>query len=270
MQAANGDGIWSGGCRKIALAAVLLTLIGLAPPLQAQELPRPPCDGPPVPAFASPGLPPTLRTWRPNDLPANWAPPACLGWPRPHRQLIVVLAGSFAFAGTRDDLAQRFATVSKRRGIRYWSVSDGKWETLITAATALTASDGQKRGDFTLAELTSGHDLFFQQQDNRATNDVVYRLRLRSRTADRLEIEEENVSAVRLYVFTIWNPGDLHSLYVLQRLTDGSWGFYLYGSIDGGVASSAGAHLASFINRSVAFYRYFAGIPTDQEPPAAR
>jgi hypothetical protein len=27
---------------------------------------------------------------------------------------------------------------------------------------------------------------------------------------------------------------------------------------------------ASYINRAVAFYRLVAGIPTDQEPPAAR
>jgi len=27
---------------------------------------------------------------------------------------------------------------------------------------------------------------------------------------------------------------------------------------------------ASYINRAVAFYRHIAGIPSDQEPPAAR
>jgi hypothetical protein len=27
---------------------------------------------------------------------------------------------------------------------------------------------------------------------------------------------------------------------------------------------------ASYINRAVAYYRHIAGIPTDQEPPAAR
>jgi len=27
---------------------------------------------------------------------------------------------------------------------------------------------------------------------------------------------------------------------------------------------------SSSLNRAVAFYRYFVGIPTDQEPPAAR
>jgi hypothetical protein len=259
----------------VMLVATLLILICQHPPAHAQEPPLPPCDTSatgtqPVPAFASPGLPPTLQTWRPGDLPADWTPSACLGWPQPHRQLIVALAGSFAFTGAVDDLAHRFAAISELRGIRYWSATEGRWETLITAATALTARDGQKRGDFTLAELATGRDLFFQQQDNRATNDVIYRLRLRSRTADRLEVEEENISAVRLYIFTIWNPGDLRSLYVLQRRTDGNWSFYLYGSIDGGAAGSAGAHLSSFVNRSVAFYRHFAGIPTDQEPPAAR
>jgi hypothetical protein len=46
------------------------------------------------------------------------------------------------------------------------------------------------------------------------------------------------------------------------------WGYYGLWGIRAGALTSG--HEASSVNRALAFYRHVAGIPTDQEPPAAR
>jgi hypothetical protein len=45
--------------------------------------------------------------------------------------------------------------------------------------------------------MRDGEDRFFSQRDNRSSNDVVYRLRVREAGSERLIIELENVTAVR-------------------------------------------------------------------------
>ena len=56
----------------------------------------------------------------------------------------------------------------------------------------------------------------------------------------------------------------------LGRLADGEWGYWAVGGTHLGMTGLFGPHIGSFENRATALYRHFAGIPEDQEPPAAK
>jgi hypothetical protein len=62
----------------------------------------------------------------------------------------------------------------------------------------------------------------------------------------------------------------MQSIYFLDRESDGVWRYYSIARTGRNASRLAAGHAASSINRAVAFYRALAGIPTDQEPPAAR
>jgi hypothetical protein len=179
----------------------------------------------------------------------------------------VALGGSFFFEGSGSDLALRFGAISTLRGVKYWSVTDARWEVLIREAIAVNDADHRRRrGDFSLAELQSGRDLYFEQQDNRSSGQVVYRQRVDVLDRDRVEIAIENATDVSIFLFTLFNPGDLHSLYIMERLSPGVWGFYSLTGVRAGMLASD--QPGSYVNRAVAIYRHIVGIPTDQNPPA--
>jgi len=90
---------------------------------------------------------------------------------------LTVVAGSFRFSGSADDLLGRFAAISSWRGIQYWSITDGSWETLITDSTAVGDRPAKRRPDFTVAELKRKGPLFVQR-DNRSPANVTYRMRV--------------------------------------------------------------------------------------------
>src|SRR5262245_63378838 len=62
----------------------------------------------------------------------NWTLPACTGLTAKGDGVLVAVAGSFAFTGSADDLLERFGAVSALKGLKYWSVTEGGWRTLIT------------------------------------------------------------------------------------------------------------------------------------------
>jgi hypothetical protein len=68
---------------------------------------------------------------------------------------------------------------------------------------------------------------------------------------------------------TTFHPGEMQSIYFLDRESASVWRYY---SIvrTGKNANRLTRNESSTINRAVAFYRYLVGIPTGQEPPAAR
>jgi hypothetical protein len=250
----------------------LLALLILAWPAIAYSGTGPiaPCgsDRPaPYPAFADS---PKARNWRAVDIAAGWAPAACIGWASQPFTVLTALAGHFRFDGSVDDLLARFGAQSSWSGMKYWSVTDGRWETLITDAAALDSSNPQRRRtDFSLPELKSGADLYFLQKDNRSSDAVTYRMRVTTVRPNRLVVTIENVSAVSLFIFTLFDPGDLESTYIFERLAPTNWGYY---SLSGARESAAviGNHEASYLNRAAAIYRHLIGIPGDQEPPLAR
>ena len=73
---------------------------------------------------------------------------------------------------------------------------------------------------------------------------------------------------MRASMITLFAPGELQTTYFLDQLGPNDWGYY--GMSGAATGLLTGGHVASSVNRAVAFYRYFVGIPTDQEPPVAR
>ena len=68
----------------------------------------------------------------------------------------------------------------------------------------------------------------------------------------------------------LFSPGEVQSVYFLDREPDNVWRYYSVARTDKKANSLTAGHEASSINRAVAYYRHLAGIPTGQEPPAAR
>jgi hypothetical protein len=62
----------------------------------------------------------------------------------------------------------------------------------------------------------------------------------------------------------------MQSIYFLDRESDDVWRYYSIVRTGKNANGLIAGNEASSVNRAVAFYRYLAGIPTDQEPPAER
>jgi hypothetical protein len=181
------------------------------------------------------------------------------GWPSDPPSLLVAVAARFRDEAGLPDLLMRFAAQSRWRGLRYWSDTEGRWETLIHDATALAGPDAaQRRPDFTAAEMLAGQPLYLAQRDNRSSRAVVYRMRVRDSTPDRLVVATDNVSTVWLVILPLFGPGDLESVYILDRLAPGLWGYYALSAVRAGLAGPGG-HEASYVNRALALYRYISG-----------
>ena len=249
--------------RRVAMALFMSRPLGAL--AQTAEGPQPPCGGTPQPFYTPPGTAPAIRTWQAP----GWTASACTGWTSARPILLVALAGSFRHEGGVADLLRGIRPISSLRGIRYWSVGDRGWRTLVTGAAALDGpGTRRRRADFAPAEMARGADLYFAQEDSRSSGEVVYRMQVLENGPDRVTIAVENVTSVRFLLVPLFAPGDLHCTFYLERLSPGVWGYYALWGIRAGAQTSG--HEASSVNRALAFYRHIAGIPTDQEPPAAR
>lgn len=244
------------------LLVLMCPLLTTAAPLDQQV-----CSGSGEPRYAPLGEL-NVVTWRDGDPVAAIRTPNCFDWASWRSSLVVAVAGRIRAAGGADALLARFAAISSLQGIQYWSVTDQRWQTLITRASALSGPDPeQRRADFSVTELKSGSFLYFSQTDNRSSRRVVYRMRLTQPAADQIVLSIENISGVWLLLVRLFAPGDLHSLYVLEKLSPDLWGYYSLS----GVRETAllGNERASVINRANAIYRHVAQIPTDAQPPLA-
>ncbi len=237
----------------------------------AQDAARPPCGTPPHPAYAPSSAPPNVGVWRKDRAAEGWAFPACNGFRPGAFKLLVALAGSFRHDGGAGDLLGRFGRISELRKIRYWSVTDREWRALIDDASALSGPDlKRRRRDFGEAELRATGAVHFEQVESRLSSAVVYRLRVLEFAPDRVVVETENVSAVRIAFLPVAAPGETRSVHFLTRLGPGLWGYYSLALAAQDPGLFVRVRDASLINRVAAIYRHFVGIPTDQEPPLAR
>ena len=116
--------------------------------------------------------------------------------------------------------------------------------------------------------MAPGVSLYTAQRDGRAADAVIYRMQVIEHSVDRVVVSVVNASPVRAFKVTLFAPGALRTTYFLDRLGPNEWGFYGLWGVTTGLLT--GGHAASAINRAMALYRHFAGIPDDQEPPAAR
>jgi hypothetical protein len=207
--------------------------------------------------------------WTKSDLGPNWTPPSCAAWQPGAATIVVGLAGHFNYAGGADALLARMGAISSLVEVRYWSVTDKQWNKMFPRAAALDGRDPKKtRGDFSTAEMRAGGDLYFVAADNRSGKDAVSRLRVTAADREHVVVETENVTPLRWMFLTYAAPGSFQTWYFLDRDPGGTWRFYsltrvLYASsLFGSVIPND-----SYINRAVAMYRHFLGLPADRNPP---
>ena len=154
--------------------------------------------------------------------------------------------------------------------MRYWSTTHKHWQTLIRDAYAIAdVADRRHRADFAPDEIKKGRVFYFEQADN-LSGKAVYRMHIVEASASRLVFDVENASTIRYYLVPIFHPGELQSMYFLDRESESVWRYYSIVRMGKNANGLVAGNESSSINRAVAFYRYLVGIPTDQEPPAAR
>jgi hypothetical protein len=236
----------------------------------AQSGPQPPCGTAPVPAYPSLDDSPIVKAWSRSDFRGDWTPPACTGWTEAGLTTLVTTVARFRHTSDVEGLLRHIGAISELAGMRYWSTTHKQWQTLILEAHALTdLQHPQRREDFTSAEMKEGKALYFEQADN-LTGKAIYRMTIAEASADRLVFDVENVSTMRYLLIPILRPGEMQSIYFLDRESDDVWRYYSIVRTGKDANWMIAGNQSSSVNRAVAFYRALVGIPAEQEPPAAR
>jgi len=236
----------------------------------AQTGPQPPCGKEPVPAYPAVDNSPVVRFWSEAEFGRDWRPPPCTGWAEAGFSTLVTTVARFRYTPGEENLLRHIGAISELTGMRYWSTTHKQWRTLIVSAHALTGPEpGHFRQDFLPVEMTEGKILYSDQADN-LSGSAVYRMHIAEASADRIVFDVENVSVMRYSFVTLFHPGDMQSVYFLDRESDNVWRYYNISRTGRNASRLTTGHESSSINRAVAFYRSLAGIPTDKEPPAAR
>jgi len=236
----------------------------------ARSGPQPPCGTEPDPAY--PGLddPAIVKLWSKSDFGRDWKPPLCTGWAAIGFTTLVSTVARFRYESEAGGLLRHIGAVSELAGMRYWSTTRKQWQILILDAYALTRSQsGQRRQDFSPAELKEGEALYFEQVDN-LSGEAIYRMHVAEASANRLVIEVENVTTMRYFLLPAIHPAEMQSIYFLDRESENVWRFYSITRTGKNANGLIAGNESSAINRAVAFYRHMVGIPTGQEPPEAR
>jgi hypothetical protein len=211
-----------------------------------------------------------VNVWSESALGHDWRPPACTGWATIGFSTLITTVAKFRYASGAEGLLRHIGAVSELAGVRYWSTTHQQWRTLIVDAHAATGPQtAQRRGDFTIGEIRKGSVLYLEQTDN-LSGKAVYRMHIAEASAERIVFDVENVSLMRYFFVTLFHPGDMQSVYFLDHESEDIWRYYSITRTGRNASRLTAGHDASSINRAVAFYRAMAGIPTDQEPPAAR
>jgi hypothetical protein len=236
----------------------------------SQSGPQPPCGKEPVPPY--PGLDDSAiaKSWSRSEFGHDWKPPACTGWAEVGFTTLVTTVARFRQTSEVEGLLRHIGAISELAGTRYWSTTHKQWQTLIVDAYALTESQpSQRREDFTPEEMKEGKVLYYVQVDN-LSGKTTYRMHIVKASADQLILDVENVSAMHYHFITLFSPGEMQSIYFLDRETENVWRYYSIVRTGKNANRLIAGNESSAVNRAVAFYRYLVGIPTGQEPPAAR
>jgi hypothetical protein len=236
----------------------------------AQSGPQPPCGTEPDPPY--PGLDDSaiVKLWSQSDFGRDWTPPACTGWAAVGFTTLVTTVARFRQTSESEGLLRRIGAISELGGMRYWSTTHKQWQTLIVEAHALTGFEqGKRREDFTPDEIKEGKVFYFEQVDN-LSGKAIYRMHIAKASADRLVLDVENVSTMRYFFITLFHPLEMQTIYFLDRESENIWRYYSIVRTGKNANRLITGNESSAVNRAVAFYRSLAGIPTAQEPPAAR
>jgi len=257
--------IWRHRARFVMSAMLLCQALGYA-----QSGPQPPCETQPVPPYPRLADSAIVKSWGKSDSDRDWKPPACTGWTAVGFTTLVTIVARFRHTSEAAGLLRHIGAISEMAGMRYWSATHKQWQTLIVEAYALTGSQpSQRRQDFTPDEMKEGRVLYFEQADN-LSGKAIYRMHIAQASADRLVFDVENVSTIRYLFIPVLHPGDIQSIYFLDRESDHVWRYYGMMRMGPNANRLIAGNESSTVNRAVAFYRQIVGIPTGQEPPAAR
>jgi hypothetical protein len=236
----------------------------------ADSSPRPPCGGETIPPYPDVDASPVVKFWDRDALGANWAPPPCTGWITSGFSTLVTATGRFRHTSGAQGLLRRIGAISELKGMRYWSTTRKQWHTLIVEAYAVSGPTGNlRRADFTPDQIGHEQIVHFLQQDN-ISGKATYQMRILSASPDRIVFAMENVSTMKYLFINLFSPGEMQSIYFLDRESDDTWRYYSISRTGKKANNLTAGHEASSINRAVAYFRYLTGIPTDKEPPAAR
>jgi hypothetical protein len=240
--------------------------MALAQTLPAKSL----CASPTWPAASALGVPPNVATSRSQQFPQDWELPRCAGWEAGRFESIAAVAGTFTDSDV-DAILRRVGAISTYTGTRYWSVTDRRFEVLITDAYAVDGPNTRaRRADFTLLEMQVGRELFFVEQDNRSSSPILYRMKIVELDAERLIVDFVNVAKVSKLLVTMFDPGDLRTTLFVSARGSGTWQCYaLSASNPRGVFSGLLANEKSLANRLLALYAHSArveemGLPWQQ------
>ena len=249
---------------------ILVALLFFPGACYSQSGPQPPCGMEPSPPY--PGLDDSavVKLWSRSGLGGDWQPPACSGWTAPGFAILITIDARFRHFTGIEGLLHRIGAISKRTGILYWSTTHKQWQTLVEDAYALTGPQfNQRRQDFLPDEMKAGKVLYFAQADN-LSGKAVFRLHISEASENRLVFDMENVTTMRYFFVPVLRPGEMQSVYFLNRETEDLWDYYSIVRIGKNANRLTSGSESSTVNRAVAFYRDLVGIPTNQEPPAAR
>ncbi len=256
--------------RLLLFICALVPIFALLASARATEGPKPPCAGEAHPEFPTVDARPKIRVWFGGDIEGGWVPAECTGWDKREFTVLVALAGRFHHDSGVEGVLRRIAAISDLKSMQYWSATRKRWRQLVPEAYALKGPDkALRRPDFSLEEVRSGEDLYYWQKERSVAGNIVYRIRLRESGPERIILEMENAVLVKRFLFTLYEPGQQQLIHFMENEGDGNWRYYSLLRVKSNIGATVRGHEASFINRAVAIYRYFAGVPTDREPPAA-
>ena len=108
---------------------------------RADVVPQPPCGSAPFPPYPDLENSPAVRAWDRAESGRDWTPPACTGWTDPGFTTLVAVAARFRQASGAEDLLRRIGAISGHAGIRYWSTTHKRWQTLIIDVPRLVGCD---------------------------------------------------------------------------------------------------------------------------------
>ena len=214
---------------------------------------------------------PDVAVWFDEPARTKAVLPDGLDWPIDKLTAVAETNGRFADPGGWNTVLRRIGAVSQQQQIRYWSQSRNRWRDLFADAAALSGPDPEMvRDDFTPDDLQPGRVLYLKQRPNGASQDAVLRLSIVERSPERLVINFENDDGAPFPVLLTVQASLTRLALVIEREPDGA---FRYQSVMGADLNPGrllrDTASKSLIHRAVAMYRYVAGIPTDQEPPAS-
>lgn len=242
----------------------------LAPAITSAADIASPCPTAPASIYPALDSSPTIGVWHQKELiQEHWIPPSCTGWPSAaESRLLVTLTGRFRFAGSMNDLLDRMGAISSLREVHYWSDSDKEWRHLANDASALTSSSPtSRRSDFKASDLNKGAQLFYMEKDD-SNRETVYRLSVYANSPNYFVLANENITPIKRFIFTIFKPGTLQSVVIMQRLSENTFGVYMLSRTDKRASALSEGHESVYVNRSLALYRKLAGVKTGVEPPS--